>query len=81
MSGCLEELGELGGDESREGKHEREIDVGEFGEAFPELSEGLGGEVTDLGCGPSGVLGEEGALELIVGGASLLSAAAFDFAA
>ena len=63
------------------GSDEREVDVGEVGEAFPEFGEGACWEVADLFCGPAGVLGDECALELSLGGSSLLSAAAFDFAA
>ncbi len=81
VSGCLEEVCELGSDQGWARQHEREVDVGELTEACPEFGEGLGGEVADFGCGPAGVLGEEGAVELIVGGPSSLAAAAFDFAA
>jgi hypothetical protein len=43
--------------------------------------QGGGGKVTDLGCGPAGVLGDERAVELIFRRSAMLAAAVFGFAA
>jgi hypothetical protein len=52
-SRCSWDLCELGGDQARDGKYEREVDVPKFGEALPGLSQGVGWEGADLACGPS----------------------------
>jgi len=77
----VEQVLEVGGEQLRQGDREREVEFGELDQLVEQFVQFVVIEVSEPAGGVTCVIGEVRACEIVLGGAAVLSAAAFDLAA
>ena len=77
----VEQVLEVRGEQLRQGDREREVEFRELDQLVEQFVQFVVVEVSESGGGVTCLVGEVGACEIVLAGAAVLSAAAFDLAA